>query len=55
MINLAFARPNLSNPKMGGSYLKNFNLALINWELNRQEDRKGIFHKKSPGAKSATH
>ncbi|HNV29748.1 MAG TPA: hypothetical protein PKJ83_11465 [Cyclobacteriaceae bacterium] len=46
MINLAFTHPNLSNPNLGGSYLKNFNLALINWELNRQEDRKGVPNKK---------
>ncbi|MEQ1586576.1 MAG: hypothetical protein ABL895_11900 [Cyclobacteriaceae bacterium] len=46
MINLAFTHPNLSNPKMGGSYLKNFKVALINWELNRQEDRQGISNKK---------
>ncbi len=39
MINLAFMRPN-STSRMDGSYLKNFKLALINWELNRQEDRK---------------
>ncbi|MBN8578511.1 MAG: hypothetical protein KF775_09995 [Cyclobacteriaceae bacterium] len=27
------------NPKQVGSYLRNFNLALLNWELNRKEDR----------------
>lgn len=39
MINLSSIRPSLSTIKMD-AYLKNFNLALINWELNRQEDRK---------------
>lgn len=40
MINLSSIRNSLSTIKMDGTYLKNFNLALINWELNRQEDRK---------------
>jgi hypothetical protein len=38
MINIAFSQPNFGNTKTVGSYLKNFNLALINWELNRKED-----------------
>jgi hypothetical protein len=38
-MNLNSLRPSLSMIKMDGTYLKNFNLALINWELNRQEDR----------------
>ncbi|MCW5910666.1 MAG: hypothetical protein KIT62_06305 [Cyclobacteriaceae bacterium] len=49
MINVAFIRPDFGNTKVAGSYLKNFNLALVNWELNRKEDqqkgrknRKGI-------------
>jgi len=41
MINLTNLRSNLAIIKMEAPYLKNFNLALINWELNRQEDRKG--------------
>jgi len=45
MINLAFTR-STSNGRMDGSYLKNFKLALINWELNRQEDRKNNSPKK---------
>ncbi len=45
MINLALMRPN-SNNRMDASYLKNFKLALINWELNRQEDRKNTISKK---------
>ncbi len=45
MINLALMRPN-SNSRMDASYLKNFKLALINWELNRQEDRKNTISKK---------
>lgn len=39
MINMAFIQPNFGNTKVVGSYLKNFNLALVNWELNRKEDR----------------
>jgi hypothetical protein len=39
-MNLTRIHPNLSAIKMDGTYLKNFNLALINWELNSQEDRK---------------
>jgi len=49
MINVAFIQSNFGNTKLVGSYLKNFNLALVNWELNRKEDtqrgkknRKGI-------------
>jgi hypothetical protein len=45
MINLALMRPN-SNNRMDASYLKNFKLALINWELNRQEDRRNTVSKK---------
>lgn len=48
MINIAFIHPN-AGAKLVGSYLKNFNQALVNWELNRKEDqtsgkknRKGI-------------
>jgi|GEM_PF-1421752 len=41
MINITNLRSNLIAIKMDATYLKNFNLALINWELNRQEDRKG--------------
>lgn len=40
MINLTNLRSNLAIIKMEATYLKNFNLALMNWELNRQEDRK---------------
>jgi hypothetical protein len=40
MINIAINQPNFGNAKLVGSYLKNFNLALINLELNRQEDGK---------------
>jgi hypothetical protein len=39
MINLALLRPDLSTGKMDSNYFKKFNMALINWELNRQEDR----------------
>lgn len=39
MINVAFIQPNVGNTKLVGSYLKNFNLALVNWELNMQEAR----------------
>ncbi|MBX2917245.1 MAG: hypothetical protein KF856_18400 [Cyclobacteriaceae bacterium] len=45
MINIAFIQPDFGNTKLVGSYLKNFNLALVNWELNRQED--GQRNKKS--------
>ncbi|MBX2894597.1 MAG: hypothetical protein KF763_04090 [Cyclobacteriaceae bacterium] len=38
MINAAFIQPNFGNTKTVGSYLKSFNLALVNWELNRKED-----------------
>jgi hypothetical protein len=37
MKNFVLKRPQLTN-KMEASYLKNFKLAHINWELNRQED-----------------
>lgn len=46
MMNIAFSRPNLSQIKVDETYLKNFNLALLNWELNRQEDRKNAPVKK---------
>jgi hypothetical protein len=49
MINLALLRPDLSTGKMDSSYFKKFNLALINWELNRQEDRQ-VPIKKAPKA-----
>jgi hypothetical protein len=45
MINMPLLRPN-SNNRMDASYLNNFKLALINWELNRQEDRKKTILKK---------
>jgi hypothetical protein len=32
-------RPQLNLTKTEASYLRNFKLAHINWELNRQEDR----------------
>jgi hypothetical protein len=32
-------RPQLTIGKTDASYLRNFKLAHINWELNRQEDR----------------
>jgi hypothetical protein len=32
-------RPTLNLNKSEASYLRNFKLAHINWELNRQEDR----------------
>ncbi|GIL23104.1 MAG: hypothetical protein BroJett042_16170 [Bacteroidota bacterium] len=38
MINIAFTQPDFGNTKLVGSYFKNFNKALFNWELNRQED-----------------
>lgn len=38
MINIAFIQPDFGNTKLVGSYFKNFNRALVNWELNRQED-----------------
>jgi len=40
MMNLRSIRPSLPAIKMEAAYQKNFNLALINWELNRQEDQK---------------
>ncbi len=39
MKNFALKRPQLNVVKTDPSYLKNFKLAHINWELNRQEDR----------------
>ncbi len=40
MKNFVLKRPQLNIiNKAEASYLKNFNLAHINWELNRQEDR----------------
>lgn len=47
MINLAFTRPSLTHAKVDGTYLKNFSQALINWELNRQEDRKNTILRKA--------
>lgn len=38
MINLSLKHTGVSFSRVN-SYLKNFNLAHINWELNRQEDR----------------
>ncbi|QLH34292.1 MAG: hypothetical protein HWD62_19500 [Cyclobacteriaceae bacterium] len=42
MINIAFTQPDFGNTKLVGSYFKNFNKALFNWELNRQEDGQKI-------------
>lgn len=42
MINLALAHNSKSEIRVDERYLRNFNLALLNWELNRQEDRKGV-------------
>ncbi|MEY4930922.1 MAG: hypothetical protein RI909_1646 [Bacteroidota bacterium] len=39
MKNFVLKRPKLTVNKTEASYLKNFQLAHINWELNRQEDR----------------
>lgn len=40
MINVALSHnPNL-DLRVDDRYLRNFNLALLNWELNRKEDRK---------------
>lgn len=39
MKNFVLKRPQLTNNKTEASYLRNFKLAHINWELNRQEDR----------------
>ncbi len=39
MNNFVLKRLGFSIGKTGASYLKNFKLAHINWELNRQEDR----------------
>jgi len=40
MKNFLIKRPQLNIiNKSGASYLRNFKLAHINWELNRQEDR----------------
>lgn len=38
MINLSLKQTGVSFSRVN-SYLKNFKLAHINWELNRQEDR----------------
>lgn len=39
MKNFVIKRPLLNISKSEASYLRNFKLAHINWELNRQEDR----------------
>jgi hypothetical protein len=39
MKNFSLKRPQLTINKAEASYLRNFKLAHINWELNRQEDR----------------
>ena len=39
MKNFVIKRPKLNFNKSEASYLRNFKLAHINWELNRQEDR----------------
>ncbi len=39
MKNFVIKRPTLAISKSDASYLRNFKLARINWELNRQEDR----------------
>ncbi len=39
MKNFVIKRPKLNFSKSEASYLRNFKLAHINWELNRQEDR----------------
>ena len=39
MMNIALIKPNVGNTKLAGSYMKNFSLALVNWELNLQEAR----------------
>lgn len=51
MINLALLRPDLSASKMDSSYFKKFNLALINLELNRQEDRQAAAKKPAKASK----